>query len=884
MSGGGLKVGDLYVSVSASIGEMVKTLRQAVDAIEDAADDIEGHLSKASAALGDMAEGLLSMAGLAAAAFVTGAESSKPMKDSLDELTGTLRTLSVEVGSLFTPLVKEMTAAVKYAVAYWRNLDDGLKATIVSTVRSAAVFGGLALALSRAFVFVKSFAEGAVVAVRTLRFLGTSIMAAGPLFTGLGAAIQKAGWALVYLQQATVGDSLAKLSASATALTGSLRNVPATIGNVGDAFRALGPKILAVGLPVLALTAAVAALVLLAGSLYKNWDDLKYLVSESTAGIVDSLSQLGETAARFFSNLWSGFKGFILSAAAVLLEQVASKMRAFARFLAPVTSALKMRETTKALQDVQNLTGQQMVSAIVSGATEAGDYLVGAAKESAQALADQTKNLRKGIVYGLKSSADGAAEMGLALKKALGLDELMSHAQSIFGRFTDAAPTQAQVAAVGTTGTTGDTEKKAEELAKAIQEISGGLLEAARVTGKWQAETAKLAREGLASVRDVVGGLVATAVASYESSEKGKKLADAIVSASEGLLGTLRGRLGEVTSFLDTAIQGFTAGGPLGGALAMLGDLLTRSEGFQALVEMLNEIIQAAADALGGFLVSLQPLMGAVGLVVDALFRSIGPLLNILGEALQPLVPILVLVAELLGVFEPVIALLTEALKLFLLPLNLLKDVIVNVVFVAIKYVALGFLYVAKGLATAWNGILGAIQGVFRALGSIKILGGKPLGFLNDWADSLEGSKLSMDGLNASIAELNNMTRESATAKAQEAAAVLRNREALDKATESLTNVPSGWKVALARFDAQNARGASPALPASTPGPPMAPVSPVTVAQPAAPAAPIQIGTINVSARDEREALSALERKLDDMAFRARGSRGQPGRYANGGL
>ncbi|HEY0094478.1 MAG TPA: hypothetical protein VGB96_09150, partial [Archangium sp.] len=80
-----------------------------------------------------------------------------------------------------------------------------------------------------------------------------------------------------------------------------------------------------------------------------------------------------------------------------------------------------------------------------------------------------------------------------------------------------------------------------------------------------------------------------------------------------------------------------------------------------------------------------------------------------------------------------------------------------------------------------------------------------------------------------------------------------------------------------ARFDAQDPR-ASPLLPVGLPLPSAPAGAATTSAHGAAPA--IAINTINVSGEDTGRALSQLERHLDNLAFRNRGTRAQPGRYA----
>jgi hypothetical protein len=174
------------------------------------------------------------------------------------------------------------------------------------------------------------------------------------------------------------------------------------------------------------------------------------------------------------------------------------------------------------------------------------------------------------------------------------------------------------------------------------------------------------------------------------------------------------------------------------------------------------------------------------------------------------------------------------------------------------------------------------VQWVLRGLAHLPFLGA-----LNDVADALNDVKVDREALKQSQEELLNLSYEQARAKAAETAATLKNTQALKEATESLTNVPAAWRVAQARFAAQDARTSSPLL-LPVPGASSAPASPAansapsttqaTAAQAAAPA--IAINTINVSGEDTGRALSKLERHLDNLAFRNRGTRAQPGRYA----
>ncbi|HZI03358.1 MAG TPA: hypothetical protein VEZ71_05020, partial [Archangium sp.] len=142
--------------------------------------------------------------------------------------------------------------------------------------------------------------------------------------------------------------------------------------------------------------------------------------------------------------------------------------------------------------------------------------------------------------------------------------------------------------------------------------------------------------------------------------------------------------------------------------------------------------------------------------------------------------------------------------------------------------------------------------------------------------EAVEGAKTDTSGLALAIQNLTDMTFEQATAAAQQAASAYQAANAMDKMTQSLTNAPSTWKYALRSFEAQNARSGGLVLPTSQPastGTGAAPSSPAAPAAPA-PAAPLA-DTINIIVQNEYAAMTELERRLDDRAFRARGSRGR---------
>ncbi|QRK08080.1 hypothetical protein JQX13_50405 [Archangium violaceum] len=861
---GGLKVGDLYVSVTASIGEMVKTLGQVVDAVEEAADQIEENMSKAAAALGDFSEGLLSVAGLAAASVAVAGQTSYAASQEIEKLKDATMLLGREVGVVFLPLVREMTTLVKTAIATWRNLSETQKQNIVDMVKYSAIVGGVGLAMVRALIFTKSFFEGTVVLVRALRVLGTSMMATKAVTTLFTGSVEKAGWALVYLRQATVGQVFAQMTSGLTSFTATLKELPSATKGLGSSFTALLPKIGAVALPLLAVAAAVGAIVLFAGSLYKSWDNIVFLWKESTADIVDKMKDLGEKAADFFGKLMGSVTDFISKLATAMLNAVFDRVKAVAKYLEAVAWRLQAETLAKNLAQVQNLSAEAFMKRLEEGVAAIGGVISDTATAAGKALSESTKTARENVTYGLKHSLEGAEMLGRELVKALHLEELLALKDKLLGAVPEVGdPNSVTVPTEMETETVGEVES---DYLKRLVQRSNDIMDA---------YLSMFAKQALSAAGLVTGALVEAAL---EVKKKSDEITQAMRDARDSLKSKLVSRIGDIADILNSFAQGVAAGGIWGGVIAVLADILTRSEGFRTLVEMINTLIQLVADSLGQLLGPLQPLVGAIGYLVQSIMGALTPILQYLLEAVDPLIPVLVGLGEVFAALQPVFQMLAGVLQLTEVPLRLLAEVALRLFFELVRGLAIGILEIAKGIAGVWNGIIKAVQRVFRALGDIEVAGIKPFDFMNDWARSLNDAKISTTGLNDSLSKLKDMTWDAARAKADETAEVLKNRAALEKANESLSNVPTTWKVTLARFNAQRERDGqtsrgplpvdtyvTPTQPASSPS-----ASPAAGSSPAS-SAPL-VGVVNIATRDLFSGLQDLQTKLGDIAYRHRGS------------
>lgn len=305
------------------------------------------------------------------------------------------------------------------------------------------------------------------------------------------------------------------------------------------------------------------------------------------------------------------------------------------------------------------------------------------------------------------------------------------------------------------------------------------------------------------------------------------RVTETLRASSDYFVGRLRGAFSGISNVIDSASNGAALGGAFGAVAGVAFDLVTRSEQFRTVIGMLEQMLTNLSTVLAQFLEPLQPVIGALSMIGTSIASALAPVLNVLGPIIEALAPPMVMIAGIFSFLAPVLQWVAKAAG-FLVP-------VFKVVFEVLKVVAnvVGSIMIAIG--DVWNGILGAIEGFLRMLGGIEIFGAKPFEFLNQWADGLKGAMMPTDQMREGLAALNGMTWEQAQAAANATAEQLKNTAALKEATESLTNVPEGYKVALARFNAQDPLAGSgpsaitPIGPAGETSTESAPVAPIII-------------------------------------------------------
>jgi phage-related protein len=836
---GALKAGGVYVAVSAAIGEFAKAMGDVVRTVEQTAKKVK----ESAQAVANV--GTLFAAGMGGAVLAA-AESNAAMRADLEKLKSYLYTLAADLGDAFGPFLRELTTTVGSVVGAFQRLSPEVKASVARLVVLVAATGAVAGVVSRGAGLMEGLAKAAgAVLVPALNAASVATKALG-----------KAGGAVF----PKLGKDVAAMEAG---MVKSLARMALGFG--------------AVLLPVLAVAAAVTALALLAGALYEAWNDSSTGMKDAVLSAWERLKGLGKRLAEALASWWESLKGFVLAGLRLVLEAVAGKVRAIGKAVAPLARGLGLDGIASTYEDMQQLTGDKLLSSLQEGAT----FLADKASEAAGAVAGAARKVADSVGKGFAYAGKG---LGRAWADS-GIEERLKQLKGLFQ---------------GVVGGRGPEMRRPEETPEELAAAGGS----ARTVGRMGMPG------GFAAIRNELAtgwGLMAQAArtrylaAMKETRALAEAIYQSVTAARTAIVSRFISRLeSSLMGLAEAAQQGFTAGGPQGAVAAVGVELLMRSQAFQELMSIVAAIVQKVADALGAIITPLQEWYAALFLVVDAVLQALVPVLQQFGQVVEPLVPIVVLVAEVLSALGPVLTLLMQVLNPLMVAFELLAGPALKGLFDVVKFLARVVLTIVKAIGDVWNGILEAIQSVFRSLAKISVLGAKPLGFLNGWADGLEGAMVDTDALANSLRRLNGLTYEAAQERARETAAVLRNREAVAKATESLTNVPNAWKVALARFEAQDAQqgpGATPTVPVptspsmpagngatwtpSTPGNrPPPPGAGAGGGDLLAPARGALVNTVNISAFSPTEAMERFTGFFDRMQFRATGTRGVAGRYA----
>lgn len=739
-----LKVGELYVALTANVQQFHKKMAEVADQIARIARKLKYFGN-------DIAELGLPVAAAMAGVVAIAAETNDKMAAELQRLKGTIMDAASEIGMAFLPAVQQLNALVENVTAAFRRLSPEQKQLIADWGVLIAQLAVGALAFSKVMAAVSVLAEAIAMLI--------------PLVAGVFSA-------------------------------------PVIAGVVG-------------------IGVALAGTILLVGALRQAWD-------ENLGGIRD----ITKAAAFIIRTEFERAATFAMEAASFLVRAWADQFQSLRRLV--LGFVLSFGEAwLSILELVPSDAAKQLVARIRGVKAD----IANAIDQPFQFLTD-TASL-DGMLADLKTMADEAGK-SIAIAWERGLE---------------------------TTGIQGVLDNIKAKIAE-FRDLFGG---ATGTNFGAPIEGLKKAAKAAVDFSDLIFGrkspvLEAAERAAAESLRKqAEAFAQAVKDARGFFVGRLKSAFAGVTDLVESFQHGAVLGGAAGGIAGIAAALLMRSEEFQTVAKMVESVLQSFANVLGRVLVGLEPVIGGLATMTEAIGGALAPILEAVAPILAGLAPVFVLIGTLFAALAPILSMVAKVLE----PVIGILSLAFRGLFEGLKVVATIVLTIAKAIGDVWNGILGAIQAVFRALGSIDLFGWKPLEFLNDWADGIERAKAPTDEMARALVELQGLTWEQAQAVAAETAGRVKNIDAMREATEALTNVPQGYRVALARFNAMDPVTGAPtaAHPATNPA-----------------AAPVQqhngdnITNINVTkvlTEDEFTALQERVRRAQAAPF-GRSSRGAP--------
>lgn len=306
---------------------------------------------------------------------------------------------------------------------------------------------------------------------------------------------------------------------------------------------------------------------------------------------------------------------------------------------------------------------------------------------------------------------------------------------------------------------------------------------------------------------------------------------------------------GQAASVTQGAVQGFALGGPIGAVGGAIGAVASASEALGPIMDRLSSIIMKMAvpfdglfQAIGPMIDALMPIFNAiVGLfstvikglkpvfdLLTTILKALAPIIavfvNVIGDiigqlfkALEPIIeaimPIVAVIGDILGQLAPLLNILTVAMQPTLMPIKLVgylfKALTPVITFVGKVLSGLTGVVMAifGALAKVWNMIVGVIVWVFNQLGKLPDwLGGE--WFAKTAKDMEENWKINLNKNKADNTDISEPDPAAADAtNAQNNNAVVATTSNIKsmgdtaaKVSQQLANAPSGFSIALARF------------------------------------------------------------------------------------
>jgi len=796
------KYGGMMEHQSKTLAGVWSTLTDSIKIpLSDMANPLIDALSKAIPAISAILPGLLS--GL------------KPIFDGLAKAADAVGYLAVAFGQLSAP----MQMVISYGVSGFMALSVALGvATGAAMLFAPSILGALGAIVSGVGVVVATVIGLAVAFIPLL-----ATMASFDLFAAAAAidtAVMNLSMLAAMVSAGTLGTTMAALSGALVAAAGSAL---ATAGSLFSA--AVGALALdAAGGPLLIVMAALAAtfawLGIVVGTFAASMLSIAAIITGTVIAAVVALYEL-----------WvNDFGG---------MQEIAGALYAVVSTIPTIVDAIGVVVSSVATEWLASM-------GIMAHGTDGLMDALGLGMEAASTfVSDKLESLRQGFIDMASDAIAAVQAIVAALMQVPGMQAKMA---GVGMKLTDAQTslnaTRSNFANVSglsfklpdLSGWVDEAKSSLVNYGKTLQNMlngepppgGGGAGSGASKAAKDAAQAAKdyeeahqaaiaaemmLAGTGPAiqasMLRDSIATMDQAVLDSAGTIDEMNKIyadaAKAVMEFRKGLLDTVLSASGNTGSIIKSAMEGFATGGIKGALAAATVQLLTLSPGFQRLSDGINKV-------LGDIMVAFDPIFNGLGAglipamqAIAAVFSALTPIFEFMGNVLSQLGPAMMMVVTMMQVFGTIFQIFGNVLN----AIGPIVEFAFQVLFTVMKGVAFVVLGIAYAIGSVWNGILNIIITVLEVISKVtnKVDGA---------IAALEDMKVDTAGTAEAMQTLAGTTYESAYATAQASAQTAMMADAATEATAALSNVPSGFKIAQARFEAIAAEGVSQSKAASS--------------------------------------------------------------------
>lgn len=708
--------------------------------------------------------------------------------------------MALQLGSMYVSLSARTSAFAKGMASAMGSLERFAKeAKKVSA--DVAQFSGALSAIGIGAVKLASTVDGPTKAAMTGLEQSTKLLAVQvadmllPAVRELTAMFQKAAgivagldpemkkqvstFAVMAVQVAFAAKALSMFSGIAGSAFGVLKSALSMIAAVGT-----GP-LLSIALGV---AGVVAMVVLLHRAWRKNWGGIQ----ETTGEVVEWLRGAFQQFAEFMGKVWN----FVIDGAARFVEAILGAIDALQEL-----TGKKLIDTGGLREGFNGLWKDLKSGSFFADAFKFGKTV---GQQVAEGLAEEFALIKAELVQ--KLGLDKLTKGGRA--KPIGLGRGMGSASPIKSGAVGGALSQAMKGTVSVAPLVDEVDAAAKALsqqnvqsellrremqaraaAEAAAAASLDRMMAARATGNTQSltktEKKEFSQQNSEVLAEAVGaGDWAAAQAKLRDGLKGAYTFGAELAVWGARMGPMvagmgKQLLGEVGNLIGAIAEGAELGGLWGAIIAAIMEIAKKTESAMRFLDVAMEFVSQLAGMLEPLVKpifdALTNVLGVVVDIIEPVFAALKPLFENVGKFVDQLAPILYAVGDVLQAVAPVLEVIGKVVGVIFEALDPLIQLIAGI----LKVVAT----VILGVIIALNEIAAAFGDKAAAAESAKLKG------IVDsmWSRTPEQERANM--------QLEGETLRNAAAQGEAA-------DAAQKVAESLSNVPSGYKLAMARYTA----------------------------------------------------------------------------------